>query len=112
MMIPQFDLSDAIWMNRYSDASIPNFLCGSVGSSHIFISNFLRWFGFISDFSILFTNHKPYPNSSIITSPESSVNALTPVHIVIFTCSVYSESNGDIVHSFKVNYIGRKLDPK
>ena len=109
---PQVDPSIVIGMNRSSDDSIPIFLCGSVGLSHIWFPNFRHWFGFISDFSILFPNHKPCPNSSINTSPESGVKAVTPVHIGTFICSAYSGRNGDTVHSSKVNYNGQKLDPE
>ena len=59
-----------IGMKRSSDASITNLLCGSVGSLHIFYPKLWHWFGFISDFSILFPNHKTCPDSSIITSHE------------------------------------------
>ena len=100
------------WDKSSSDVSIPSFLCGLVGSSHILIPNFWHWFGFISDFHILFPNHKPCTNSSITIYPESSVNVVTPVHIGTFTCSVYSGRNGYKVHSSKVNDIGQKLTPK
>ena len=93
MIIQKFDPSIVIGMNRSSYASITNLLCGSVGSSHFCILDFWHWFGFISDFSILFTNHKPLPNYSINSSPESSVNKVTPVQIGISTCSVYSGRN-------------------
>ena len=63
-------------------------------------------------FSILFPNHKPCPNSSITTSPESSVKAVAPVHIGTFICSAYSGINGDTVQSSEVNDIGWNLDPK
>ena len=95
-----------------SYASIPSFLFGSVGSSHIWIPNFWHWFGCISNFSMLFPNHKPFPNSSITTSPESSVKSVTPVHIGRFIYSAYSGRNGDTVHSSEVNDIGQKLAPK
>ena len=68
-------------------------------------------FGFISYFYILFTNHKPFPNSNITTSPESSVKAVTPVHIGKFICSAYHGRNVDTVKSSKVNDTGRKLAP-
>ena len=112
MTSPQVDNFITVGMKRSSDASTPNLLCGSVGSSHIFISNFWNWFGFISDFSIMFPNHKPCLNSSIATSPESSVNKVTPVQIGIFTCSIYYGRNGYTVHSSEVNDIGQKLAPK
>ena len=111
-MSPQVDSFISIGTKRSSDTSISSFLCGPFGSSHICIPNFWNWFGFISDFSILLLNHKPLPNFSIITSPESSVNAVTPVHIGIFNCSVYYWRNGDTVHSSKVNDIGQKSNPK
>ena len=112
MMSPQFDPSIGNGMKRYYEASITNFLCGSVGSSHICIPNFWHWFGFISDFFILFTNHKSCPKSSIISSPESSANTVTLAQIGILSCSVYSGMNGDTVHSSKVNDTGRNFSPK
>ena len=79
----------------------------------IFLSQtVLPLFGFISDFSVLFPNNKPLPNSSITTSPESSDNAVTPVKVVIFSYAVYSGSNGDRVQYPKVNGIGQKFAPK
>ena len=107
--IPQFDPSIVIGANRSSDASIPSFLCGLVGSSHTWIPHFQYCFGFISDFSIIFTDHKPYPNSGITTSPESSVNTVTPLRIISLICSTYSGRNGDTVNSFKVNDIDPNL---
>ena len=106
MTSQQVDPSIVIGMNRYYDNSIPSFLCGLVGSLHILILNFRHWFGFISDFSILFPNHNPFPSSSITTSTESSVKSVTPVHIDTFICSVYSGRNGDTVHFYEVNDIG------
>ena len=90
----------------------PAYFCGLVRSSYIWMPNFQHWFWFISDFFILFPNHKPCTNSSITTYPESSVKAVTPVHIFTFICSAYSGRNGDTVHSSKVNDIRRKLDSK
>ena len=69
-MRPQVDPPIDIGMKRFSNSSIPNFLCGSFGPFHIYIPYFWHRFGFISDFPILFPNHKPFPNSSINTSPE------------------------------------------
>ena len=109
---PLVDPSVFIRKNRSSDASIPSFLCGSVGSSHIWIPNFWHWFGFISDFYILFTNHKPCKNSSITTSPEPSVKSVTTVHIGKLICSAYSRRNGDTMHFSEVNNIGKNLAPK
>ena len=100
------------WDEQVFWFSITSFLCGSVGSSHIWIPNFRHWFGFISDFSIIFPNHKPFPKSSITTSPESSVKKATPVYIGKFICSAYYGRNGDTLHSSDVNDIGRKLTPK
>ena len=87
---------------------------------HVWVIRFIAYLdpklsalvGFISYFSILFPNNKPWPNSSITTSPESSVKVLTPVQIGIFTCSIYYGSNGDTLHSSKVNDIGQKFSPK
>ena len=110
--IPQVDPSIIIGVYRSFDASIPSFLCGSVYSSHIWIPNFWHSFGFISDFPILFPNHKTFPNSIIITSSESRVKAVTPVHIGTFIYSAYSGRNGDTVNSSKVKDIGRDLAPK
>ena len=67
---------------------------------------FYQWF------TILFPNHRPCPKSSITTSPESSINTVTPVNIGTLICSLYSGRNGDTVHSSKVNDIGQKLSPK
>ena len=111
-MIPQFYYLITIRINRSSDTSTPNFMGGSVGSIHICIPKFWHWFEFISDFSILFPNHKPCPNSSISTSAESSVNGLTTVQIVVLTCSLYSGSNGDTFPSSEVNDICQKFAPK
>ena len=44
--------------------------------------------------------------------PESSVKAVTPVHIGTFICSTHFGRNGDTVHSSEVNDIVRKLAPK
>ena len=110
--IPQVDTSIFLGINRSSDASINIFLCGSVRSLHIWIPNFQHWFDFVHYFTILFPNHKPCTNSNITAPPESSVNAVTPVHTGIFICSVYSGRNGDTVHFYKVNDIGLKLAPK
>ena len=112
MIIPQVYHSVSIGKKRSSDASITNFLCGSVGYLHLCIPNFRHWIGFISDFPILFPNHKPLPNFSVTTSTESSVNTLTPIHIGIFSSSVYYGKNEDTVHSSKCNYIGWKFAPK
>ena len=101
-----------IGINRTSDVSIPIFLCGSVRSSHIWNPNFQHLFGFISDFSILFTNDKPCTKSSIATSPESSVNTVTHVFIGTFICSIYSVRNVDTVQSSKVNDIVQKMSQK
>ena len=109
MTSPKVNPSIVILTDRSSDASIHSILCGSVGSLHILIPNFWNSFGFISDFSILFTSHKPRPKSSITTSPESSVKSVTPVHIGKFICSEYSGRNGDKVHSSEVNDIGKQL---
>ena len=111
-MSPKVDPSIFIGTNRSYDASIPSFLCRLVGSLHIWIPNFWHWFGFISDFSILFTNHKPCTNSSITTSPESSAKAVKPLHICTFICSDYSGSNRYIVQSSDVNDIGQNCVPK
>ena len=109
---PQADPYIFIGINRSSDSSILSFIYGSVGSLHIWIPNFWPWFGVISNFSILFPNHRPCLNSSITASPESSVNVVTPVHIGTFICSVYSVRNVNTVHSSEVNDIVRKLSPK
>ena len=74
--------------------------------------NFWHWFGFISDFSILFPNHKPCPKSSITTYPESSVKAVTPVNLGTFICSTYYGRHWYKLHSSKVNDIGQTLAPK
>ena len=95
-MRPHLYPSVAIGMKRCSDAPITNFLCGSVGSSHMCIPKFWHWFRFISIFPILFTKYKPSPKHSIITWPESIVNAVTPEQIGIFTYFVYSGRNVDL----------------
>ena len=112
MLIPQVNPYINIGTDRYYDTSITRFLCGLVGSSHIWIPNFQHWFGFISDFSVLFPNHKPCTKSSITTPTESSVKKVTPVHISTLICYAYSKRNGDKVKPSKVNDIGRKLAPK
>ena len=99
-------------MNSSSDDSIISFLCGSVGSLHFWIPNCWHWLGFISEFSILFPNQKPSPNSSIPASIESNVKAVTPVYIGTLIYSAYYGSTGDILHSSEVNDIVLKLDPK
>ena len=109
---PQVDPSIFIGMNRYSDASIPRFLCGLVKSSHIWTSKLSALVWVYQWFFILFPNYKPCTNFSITTSPESSVNTVTPVHIGTLICSSYYGRNGDTVRSSKVNDIGQKLDPK
>ena len=112
MPIPQVDPSIFNGIDMSYDASIFRFLCVSVGSLHILITNFWHWFGFISDFSILFSNHKPSPNSSTTTSSESNVNEVTYVCIGTFICYSYYRRNGDTVHSSELNDIGQKLAPK
>ena len=89
MIIPQVYPSIVIGINISSGASITNFMCGSVGSSNIFLPEIMHFFGLMSDFYIRLTNHKPYRNSNITTYPESSENSVTLVQIVIFTCSEY-----------------------
>ena len=111
-MIPQVDNSIVIGVKRYYDASIPNFFFGSVSSLHICIPHFWHWFGFISSFSLISQNHKPCPNSSIITSPGFSGNEVTPVQIGILTWSVYYEMNGDTLRSSKMSDIDQKFYPK
>ena len=94
---------------------MPRFLASYVNWSghHIFESHtFVIGLGLSVIFFILFPNYMPCPNSSIATSSESSVNKITPVHIGTFICSAYYSRNGYTVNSFKVNDIGRMLDPK
>ena len=110
--IPQVDPSIVIGMNRSSYDSIISFIYGLVRSSHLWIPNFWHWFGFISDFSIIFPKHKSFPNSSVTTSPESIFKEVTPVHIGTFICSTYHGRNGYTVRSSEVNNIGWKLAPK
>ena len=76
------------------------------------IPNFWHWFGFITDFCIIFPNHKPCINSRITTSSELIFNAVIPVQIGKFTCSIYSGRNGSKVHSSEVNDISQKFAPK
>ena len=57
-------------------------------------------------------NYKPWPNISIMTSSDYMLYDVSPVHIVIFTCSEYSARKGATVHSSDVNYIGRMFLPK
>ena len=111
-MVPQVDTSIAIWIKISPDALIANFLCGSVGSSHIFIPKFRHWIRLISDFCIRFPDHKPYQNSNITTFAESIFNAVTPVQVGVFTCSVYYVRKRDTVQSSEVNDIGKKFVPK
>ena len=47
-----------------------------------------------------------------MTSPDSIVYEVVPVHIGIFTCSEYSTRKVVTVHSSGVNYIGRMFLPK
>ena len=63
-------------------------------------------------FSTLLTNHKPWPNTIIMTSPGSIVYGVAPVHIGIFTCSEYSARKGVTVHYSGVNDISRISLPK
>jgi len=85
-------------MNSFSHSN-PNFLpFGSVGSSQRPIPKALHWYGFMSYLSNLFPNHNPCPNMRIITSPFSRVYAVAPVHILMFSCSLYSAKNGTTVH--------------
>ena len=72
----------------------------------------LAFIGVITVFSILFPKCKPCPNTSIITSTNSIVYLVAPVHIGIFTCSEYSARKGATVHSYNVNDIGRIFLPK
>ena len=100
---PQVDSYMSIGMKRFFEASITNFLCGSVGSLHIFIPIFWHWSRFISEFPILFPNYKSFPKYSNNTSLEYSVNIVTPVNIIMLICYLCSGSNGDILHSSEVN---------
>ena len=110
-MIPKLYPPIAIGMKLSSENSITNFLCGSVGSLNICIPKFRHWFGFISDFTILFTNHRLFPNSSITNYPKLSSNSVPPMKIGIFTCSLYYRRNGDKLHSSKVNDISQNPPP-
>ena len=60
-------------------------------------------------FFILFPNHKPCPKPCITTSPESSVNTVTPVHKGTFAFYVYYGRNGYTFQYSEVNDIGWKL---
>ena len=106
------DPSTVTGMNISYDTSIPKFLYGSVGSLYICIPNVWYWFGFIVDFYIVLLNHKPWPNFSMTTCPESSFNAVKMVKIDIFTYYEYYGSNGDTIHSCKVNDTKQKISPK
>ena len=55
--------------------------------SQIGIPKSHHWLGFIKCVSILLPNHNPWKNISIMTSPNSIVYKVAPVHIGIFTCS-------------------------
>ena len=105
-MSSQFDPHIYIEINRSFYASITRFLFVSVGSSHLLISSFWHWFGFISDSSIIFPNYKSCPNYNITTYPESSVNIVTPAPIGTLIFYVYSGRNVETVHSSEVNDIG------
>ena len=99
-----------IWVFKFD--SIPSGLCSLVGLSQIGMPKDWHWLGFIKMFSILFPKHNIWPNISIITSPDSIVYEVAPVHIGIFTCSEYSARKGATMHSSDVNYIGHMFLPK
>ena len=68
MKIPQVYPFIDIGINRSADASMSNFLYGLVVSSHICMSNLWDLLVLISKFSVRLPNHRPCPNSKIITS--------------------------------------------
>ena len=105
-MIAQVDIYIGIGMNWYYDASITNFLHGSVGPLHICIQIVLHWFGFIINFYIMFPNHKPLLNYNIINYLEYSVNIVTLLQLGVLIVFEYSGSKEDTVLSFDVNDIG------
>ena len=57
-----------LWILK--SASITSVMFWLVGSLRIGIPRAQHWLGFIKVFSILFPNHKPWPNLSITTSPD------------------------------------------
>ena len=59
----------------------------------------------MSDFYIRLLSHIPGKNSNTTNYPKSSVKEIDPVHIGVFTCSVYFVSKGYIVHSSDINGI-------
>ena len=68
-MSPQVYSSNVIGVNRSSDASV---LWIGLVIKYLNPKLLWHWFGLNSDFSILFPNHKLFPNFSITTSTESS----------------------------------------
>ena len=111
-MSPQVDTSVSIGIKRSVYASITSFLCGSAGSSPIFIPKCCHGFGLTSDFSMQLPNHRPCQKSRIMNSPESSGKIVTSLQICMFTCSKYSRRKRYTVHSSNVNDIGRMFLPK
>ena len=101
-----------IRMNRFPYVSIPSLFLWIVQVIVYLNAKLSTLFLIYQWFFILFPNHKPCTNSSITIYPESSVKAVTPVHIFTFICYAYSGRNGDTMHSSKVNDIGQKLDSK
>ena len=99
-----------IWVLK--SASITSGLYWLVGSLQIGMPKGWHWLCFIKVFSDLLPNHKPWPNISIVTYPDSIVYDVAPVHIGIFTCSEYSTRKFSTLHSSNVNDIVRMFLPK
>ena len=93
-----------LWVLKYASITSGMFL--SVGLSQIGIPKAWNYLGFIKVFFILFPNHNPLPNISIMNSPDSIVYDVAPVHIGIFNWSEYSAKKSATMHSSGVNDIG------
>ena len=99
-----------IWVLK--SASINSGLCWSLGSSHNSVPKSQHWLGFIKVFFVLFPKHKPLPNISIMTSPDSILCEVAPVHIGIFTCSEYSSKKISTVYYSDINDIVHMFLPR
>ena len=87
-MIPKVYPSIEIGMKRSSGASIANFLCGSVGSSHICIPNFWHWFGFINDFLFCFQAIN-LSQTPLLTPTLNQVSTQYHQYILVYSFFLY-----------------------
>ena len=106
----RYTIDIVIWVLKYS--SIPSGLFWSVESSKIGMPKYQYLLGFIKSFPIMLPNHKTWPNIIIMTSPDSIVYEVAPVHIGILTCSEYSAGKGATIHFSDVNDIVRMFITK